>query len=100
MFAEIYPPSSRTVAEAGVHLAEEMGEVAEAIHNYLGEHHLKQFNEVKIEIADFISCVMGVANSIGIDVAKELEAKYYENCHVCHKLPCVCSFSAVAALKS
>jgi NTP pyrophosphatase (non-canonical NTP hydrolase) len=100
MFSEIYQPSSRTFHEAGVHLAEEMGEVAEAVHNYLGQHLEKQFHEVKIEMADFVSCIMGVANSANIDVSKELEMMYSNNCHVCHKAPCACKFSAVASLKS
>jgi NTP pyrophosphatase (non-canonical NTP hydrolase) len=100
MFSEIYPAAGRTPEAAGVHLAEEMGEVSEAIHNYLGQHLQKQFHEVRIELADFVSCVLGLANSLNIDVAKELEAMYSDNCHVCHEAPCVCSFSEVAALKS
>ncbi len=100
MFNEIYPATGRTLAEAGVHLAEEMGEVSESIHNYLGQHLQKQFNEVRLEIADFVSCILGVANSANIDIAKELSIMYIDNCHVCHKAPCVCSFSEVTYLKS
>ncbi len=100
MFGKIYPPKVRTLADAGVHLAEEMGEVAEAIHNYLGQHQEKQFHEVRIELADFVSCTMGVANSAGIDLAKELALQYANNCHVCHSKPCVCKFSVVVSLKS
>src|SRR5579885_2318195 len=33
LFDDIYPASHRTLADAGVHLAEETGEVSEAIHN-------------------------------------------------------------------
>lgn len=100
MFSEIYPADGRTLADAGVHLAEEMGEVSEAVHNYLGQHLQKQFDEVRLEISDFISCVLGVANSANIDVAKELSIMYENNCHVCHKAPCACSFSEVAHIKS
>jgi NTP pyrophosphatase (non-canonical NTP hydrolase) len=100
MFGQIYPPTARTLPEAGVHLAEEMGEVAEAVHNYLGQHQEKQFREVRIELSDFISCIMGVANSAGIDLGAELALQYKDNCHVCHSKPCVCKFSEVAALKS
>jgi NTP pyrophosphatase (non-canonical NTP hydrolase) len=100
MFEAIYPAASRTLPDAGVHLAEEMGEVSEAIHNYLGQHLLKQFDEVRLEIADFVSCVFGVANSAGVDVAKELAAMFSNNCHVCHQAPCVCRFAEVAQLKS
>ena len=100
MFNEIYPASQRTLADAGVHLAEEMGEVSEAIHNYLGQHLKKQFDDIKLEIADYVSCVLGVANSANIDVAKELEKVYSQNCHVCHEAPCVCKFAEVAQIRT
>lgn len=100
MFAEVYPTSNRTLADAGIHLAEEIGEISEAIHNYLGQHQQKQFDAIQIEIADFISCLFGVANSAGIDVARELAKMYGNNCHMCHKAPCVCSFSEVAQIET
>lgn len=100
MFSLIYPPTSRTLTHAGVHLAEETGELSEAIHCFLGEHKMKQFEEIKNEIADVISCFFGVANSAKIDIAKEFGKMYYKNCHVCHKVPCVCNFSFVAKFKT
>jgi NTP pyrophosphatase (non-canonical NTP hydrolase) len=100
MFAEIYPTAKRTPSEAGVHLAEEMGEVSEAIHNFLGQHLPEQFREVELEISDFVSCLFGVANSFGIDMAEELEKSYPNNCHVCHEAPCVCTFAKVASIES
>lgn len=100
MFKEVYPPATRTLAEAGVHLAEEMGETSEAVHNYLGQHLEGQFDHIKLEAADYVSCIFGVANSLGLDVAQELAAIYKNNCHVCHQAPCVCSFAAVSKLKT
>ena len=100
MFASIYPPSSRNILEAGVHLAEEMGELSEAIHRFLGEHKKNIFQEIEIEIADYISCIFGVANSANIQIAKELEKMYWKNCHVCHELPCECNFTSVGKFKS
>lgn len=99
MFRKIYPPEERTLAEAGVHLAEEVGEVGEAIHNYFGEHKGEQFAEVRLEMADFISCIFGIANSAGISISQELSAMYRENCHVCHHAPCDCTFRDVVKLK-
>ncbi len=96
----IYPPERRTLAEAGAHLAEEMGEASEAIHNFLGQHVMRQFDEVKSEIADYVSCVFGVANSARIPLAQELAHMYTNNCHIFHKLPCACGFSKVAQLKT
>lgn len=100
MFSLIYPPSSRILSDAGVHLAEEMGELNEVVHHFLGEHKNRQFEEIKNEIADYISCIFGVANSAKIDMAKEFVKMYYRNCHVCHKVPCICNFSFVAKFSS
>jgi NTP pyrophosphatase (non-canonical NTP hydrolase) len=100
MFSEIYPPTARTLDEAGVHLAEEVGELSEAVHFFLGEHSKIVFQNVIEEMADYVSCVFGVANSAKINLAKELADMYHFNCHVCHKSPCTCSFSFVSRIKS
>jgi len=100
MFNTIYPSRGRTLAEAGVHLAEEMGEMSEAIHNFLGQHLKEQFNDIELEMSDYVSCTFGIANSAKMDVAKELEKMFYKNCHVCHKAPCVCSFASVVSIKT
>ena len=100
MFNLIYPKASRTLADAGVHLAEEMGEVSEIVHVFSGEHKKKQFDAIGNELADYISCIIGVANSSNIDLAKELGRIYHRNCHACHKAPCACNFSFVAKFRS
>lgn len=100
MFVEIYPDTGRTPVDAGIHFAEEVGEVSEAIHNYMGQHMQKQFEEVKLELADFISCAFGMANSLEIDLAKEFSEMFTNNCHVCHKAPCACTFTEVATIKT
>src|SRR3989338_6729630 len=61
MFATIYQADGRNLADAGVHLAEEVGEVGEAIHNYLGEHKPEQFEQISLEMADYLSCTFGFA---------------------------------------
>lgn len=100
MFRNIYPPETRTLEHAGVHLAEEMGEVSEAVHNFLGRHLESQFDDIKLEIADLVSCIFGVANSARIDIARELAGIYSNNCHVCHQAPCTCKFSEVSKLRT
>ncbi|OGB75172.1 hypothetical protein A2810_02160 [candidate division Kazan bacterium RIFCSPHIGHO2_01_FULL_49_10] len=90
MFSEIYPGSGRTLADAGVHWAEETGEMSEAIHAYIHEHRPEQLKNIAAEMADFVSCTFGVANSAGIDVAKGLAELFYKNCLACHHLPCTC----------
>ena len=100
MFKAIYPPEKRTLTHAGIHLAEEMGEVSEAIYNYLGAHTSEHLNEIPLEIADLVSCIFGVANSLSVDVAKELASMFRRGCHICHKSPCACSFAFVVSLRT
>ena len=100
MYREIYPSGERTLADAGIHFAEETGEVGESVHNYLGRHLEKQFNEIKLELADLVSCIFGIANSANIDVAYELEKIFLNGCHVCHRTPCACGFTKVASIKT
>ena len=100
MFNEIYPANSRSLSDAGIHLAEESGEVFEAVKFFRGEHKNKQFESIALELSDWISCMFGVANSAGIDVAKELEKLFAHGCHVCHESPCVCTFSVASRFNS
>jgi NTP pyrophosphatase (non-canonical NTP hydrolase) len=100
MFNKIYPSETRTLEHSGVHLAEELGEFAEAILIYRGEHKPADFYRIPKEAADLFSCLMGVFNSLGVNVAKELSTMFSNNCHVCHKAPCVCSFSSVIKFES
>lgn len=95
MFHAIYPPSSRTLEHAGVHLAEEIGEFTEALHAYRGERKDDDFKEVMVEAADYFSCIMGVFNSLGINLAEELARMYTNNCHVCFQSPCACTYTTV-----
>lgn len=100
MFNAIYPASGRSITDAGVHLAEEVGEVSEAIHNFINQHKGEQFDEVKLEMADLASCVFGLANSVPFDIAKELSVMCKNGCHNCHKTPCECSFIDVLNFKT
>src|SRR3989344_2115503 len=100
MLGDIYPPVYRTLEHAGVHLAEEMGEITEAVHALMGEHKKFQLGNIKEEVADFISCIFGVANSAKIDLAKEISVMFSNNCYLCHKGPCVCTISFINKLKT
>jgi NTP pyrophosphatase (non-canonical NTP hydrolase) len=99
MHEEIYPSENQTIFEVGVHAGEEVGEIAEAIHNYLSQHKDGLFEEVRLELADFISCLFDVANLINMNLAKELSEMFKEGCHVCHNVPCICTFEEVADFK-
>lgn len=100
MFSKIYPPTNRTLPEAGVHLSEEMGELSEAVHHFIGQHKSNLFQNIMDEMADYFSCIFGVANSASIDISASLNKMYNNNCHVCHQSPCLCSFSFVAKFQS
>ncbi len=100
MFQKIYPSESRTLEHAGIHLAEEMGELAEAFHVFKNNHSDASFSQVVLESADFLSCIMGVANSLKVDIARELSLMYPNGCHVCRKTPCACTFEETAKYKS
>lgn len=100
MFEKIYPSNTRNLENAGIHLAEEMGELSEAITNYRGSHIEKEFDQVTLESADLFSCFMGVANSLNINITKESTALFNNNCHVCHKSPCQCDYNFVKNFRS
>ncbi len=100
MFQQIYPAEARTLQHAGVHLGEEVGELAEAVHNFLGEHKKGQLTRIEEEIADYLSCVFSVANSADINVAHGIHQMFERNCFVCHQLPCACSFTTFSRFKS
>ena len=100
MFKGIYPPEARTQQDAGIHLAEELGEFSEAILTYLGQHKDADFKHISSEAADLFSCFMGVLNSANINLAEELALMFAENCHDCHKSPCQCSFLDIITFKS
>ena len=100
MFESIYPPRSRTLEHAGVHLAEELGEFSEAILAYKGEHMEEHFRDVVQEAADVFSCMVGVFNSLGISISGELSGMFSNNCHTCGKAPCECDFNSIVKFSS
>lgn len=100
MFDEIYPAKSRTLEHAGVHLAEEVGELGEAIMTYRGGHQDEDFEQVALEAADLFSCFITVFNSSGMDMAQELSSLFANNCHACKNAPCTCSFMDITGFKS
>ncbi len=100
MFKELYPPKNRTLGDAGVHLAEELGEFSEAILSYRGQHNDSDFENIMLEAADLFSCYLSVFDSAAINIAEELPKMFSDNCHVCKKSPCQCSFLDIIDFKS
>lgn len=100
MLAKIYPAEGRTLEHAAIHLAEELGEVSEEIHSYEGTHDPKHFKNLELEAADLFSCIIGVANSAGLQMEREMGWFYRNGCHVCLKIPCQCDFRTSAEFQS
>ena len=100
MFRGLYPPKSRTLAQAGIHLAEELGEFSEIMLKYRGNHNDADFEKVTLEAADVISCFLGVFNSLEVNLTEELSERFSNNCHVCHNAPCTCNFTFITEFKS
>jgi NTP pyrophosphatase (non-canonical NTP hydrolase) len=100
MFRKIYPPEKRTIEDAGIHLVEELGEFSEAVLTYMGEHKDELFEDIITESADIFSCIISLFNSLSINLAKELSEMFSDNCHVCHKNPCECSFNSIVNFDS
>lgn len=95
MFEEIYPLGKRTLEHAGIHFAEELGEFSEAFWVYLRSKDDADFDKLKLEAADLFSCIFGIFNSLRADLAGELAVMYSNNCHVCHKAPCECTYAFI-----
>lgn len=100
MFAKIYPVGKKTLTEASIHLAEEHGELSEAIQVYYGSHKEKAFQYIADEAADYFSCICGVCNRADINLEKELQNFFFHNCHACGRAPCVCGFDKVSSYQS
>jgi NTP pyrophosphatase (non-canonical NTP hydrolase) len=100
MFEEIYPASGRTLNKAGIHMAEEIGELSEAILGFRGSRRGEDFESVVLEAADLMSHFFCVFNSLGMDLEAELAGMFTENCHVCKKAPCECQFSDIMKYES
>jgi len=100
MLNKIYPFEKRSIEHAGVHLAEELGEFSEAILTYRGECKKGDFERIKLEAADSLSCFIGVFNSLEINIAKELSTMFSNNCHICKNAPCTCNFIDIARFES
>lgn len=76
--------------ERGVHstfiwLVEEVGELATLLNS-------KSLDKTKIsqELSDIVAWTVSIANILGIDLEKALNAKYPKICKKCSSSPCKC----------
>ncbi len=90
MLSEIYP--NNTAQDSAIHLAEEIGELYEAIRNYFATHGDGTFEKVAEELVDVAANLFGLATCLKCDLSQEM-ARFFENgCPKCHKNPCECGY--------
>lgn len=100
MFNDIYPAKGRTLEHAGIHMAEEVGELSEALLMFRGQHTPENFAQFELEASDLVSCFLGMFNSASIDYEKTLVQMFSNGCHECKKTPCICEYNHVVNFRS
>ncbi|MGL4742928.1 MAG: MazG nucleotide pyrophosphohydrolase domain-containing protein [Dermatophilaceae bacterium] len=73
---------ARGVPSTVAWLAEEMGELAQAVRKGSAEQQRHEF-------ADVLAWVASLANQMGVDLAESVE-RYAAGCPRCARLPCAC----------
>ncbi|MBU6429540.1 MAG: hypothetical protein KGR26_11045, partial [Cyanobacteria bacterium REEB65] len=89
MFARIYP---NELLIAAIHLAEEVGEVNEALVHWRGLHKSELYEELILELADVITTIFSVATAIDLNLAVEMGKWFADGCPGCGRNPCRCGF--------
>ncbi len=91
MFAQIYPKN--ILKDEAIHLAEELGEVDEAVEHFMGTNAAEMFGDIVPELADTFAHICGVANCVDITLAFEMESNFPDGCcHGCRKPECICGY--------
>ena len=91
MFRRIYP--ANTIRDSAMHLAEEVGELDEAIEHYAGTHQGNLFEEIVIELVDEITNICAVASCLNVDLAFAMEQNFAHGCPKCVGTPCTCGYT-------
>jgi NTP pyrophosphatase (non-canonical NTP hydrolase) len=75
---------ARGVPASVAWLAEEVGELAQAVRKGTIE-------QQRLEFADVLAWVASLANQMGVDL-DDAVTRYADGCPRCHALPCACPF--------
>jgi NTP pyrophosphatase (non-canonical NTP hydrolase) len=94
MLRTIYPDN--TLRDSVMHLAEEAGEVDEAVDAFRRTHDRKYLEEVKLELVDVLTNLCAVGSCWDIDLADALAEHFSKGCHACGKAPCRCGYMPIA----
>jgi NTP pyrophosphatase (non-canonical NTP hydrolase) len=75
--------AARGVPASVAWLAEEVGELAQALRKGTAAQQRHEF-------ADVLAWLASIANQVGVDLDAAVEAAYGEGCPKCHAIPCSC----------
>ena len=92
MFALIY--TNHTLESAALHLAEEIGEVDEAVEFYGGTHSPERLETIAKELVDVLTLMCAVATHMDLDLETEFVELFKNGCQRCRGTPCNCGFTA------
>ena len=89
MFWKIYPS---TVLVSAIHMAEEAGEVHDALHEYLQADVYKDhwFQTVVDELVDVVTHIFAVASCRDISLTESMVQYFARHCPGCRGEPCIC----------
>ncbi len=91
MLADIYP--NNTLKDSVIHLAEEAGELDEAVEHFLGTHEPRLFEEIVVELVDTVANLLAVATCLNLSLASEMAKLFVNGCPKCRQIPCGCGFT-------
>ena len=92
MFWRIYP---NIVIKSAIHLAEEAGEVDEALRNHLATHNAEWLRKATEEIIDTVTNIFAVASCLDINLAEEAVEYFADGCPGCKTAQCQCGYATV-----
>jgi len=72
----------RSIAHSIAWLAEEFGELAQAIRKGTPE-------QIEHEFSDVLAWVASIANQVDVDLTTAMQ-RYSDGCPKCHEIPCAC----------
>jgi len=92
MFWRIYP---NIVQNSAIHLAEEAGEVSEAIRNHGATHDQLWLDRTVEELVDVVTNIFAVSSCLNINLADALAEYYANGCPGCKSCPCECGYVTI-----
>lgn len=91
MFGSIYP---NPIIDQAAHLAEEAGEVDEAIRNFAATHNSDWLMKTIEELVDVVTNIFGIANCRRLYLSEHMAKYFSAGCPRCHREVCNCGFVA------